>query len=95
MAPSENAKLFAPIDVGNMHLSHRIVMSPVTLFGCNAQGEHHELGAKYYGQRGSVRGTMIITEGTYIAESAIGWYHVPGVWTQGQIAGWKKVSSHA
>jgi hypothetical protein len=86
-----NMALFQPIQVGDMRLSHRVVMSPVTLFACNGRGEHYELGAKYYGQRASTKGTMIITEGTYIAERAIGWYNVPGIWTVGQIAGWKRV----
>ena len=81
--------LFQPIQVGDMRLSHRAVMSPVTLFACNSRGEHYELGAKYYGQRASTKGTMIITEGTYIAKRAIGWYNVPGIWTGGQIVGWK------
>jgi NADPH2 dehydrogenase len=83
--------LFQSIQVGDMRLSHRAVMSPVTLFACNSRGEHYELGSKYYGQRASTKGTMIITEGTYIAERAIGWYNVPGIWAVGQIAGWKKV----
>lgn len=83
--------LFQPIQVGDMRLSHRAVMSPVTLFACNSRGEHYKLGAKYYRQRASTKGTMIITEGTYIAERAVGWYNVPGIWTMGQIAGWTKV----
>jgi NADPH2 dehydrogenase len=86
-----NMALFQPIQVGDMRLSHRAVMSPVTLFACNSRREHYELGAKYYGQRASTKGTMIITEGTYIAERAVGWYNVPGIWTVGQIAGWKMV----
>jgi NADPH2 dehydrogenase len=83
--------LFQPIQVGDMRLSHRAVMSPVTLFACNSKREHYELGVTYYTQRASTKGTMIITEGTYIAERAVGWYNVPGIWTLGQIAGWKMV----
>ena len=34
----------------------------------------------------------MITEATVIAEKAGGFFGVPGIWSDEQIAGWKKVS---
>jgi NADPH2 dehydrogenase len=34
----------------------------------------------------------MITEATVVAEKAGGFFGVPGIWSDEQIAGWKKVS---
>ncbi len=47
--------------------------------------------AEYYAQRGSYPGTLLITEATFIAEEAGGNGNVPGIYTDEQVAGWKKV----
>jgi NADPH2 dehydrogenase len=47
--------------------------------------------AEYYSQRGSARGTLIITEATLIAEKAGGLDSVPGIWNEEQINAWKEV----
>ncbi|KAF7975567.1 hypothetical protein HWV62_9263 [Athelia sp. TMB] len=48
---------------------------------------------EYYAQRGSVPGTMLVTEATFIAAKAGGIPNVPGIWNEDQIEGWKKVTS--
>lgn len=47
--------------------------------------------ADYYTQRASTPGTLLITEATLISERAAGRRNVPGIWTKGQIAGWKSI----
>ena len=47
--------------------------------------------AEYYAQRASYPGTLLITEATFIAEEAGGNGNVPGIYTDEQVAGWKKV----
>jgi 2,4-dienoyl-CoA reductase-like NADH-dependent reductase (Old Yellow Enzyme family) len=47
---------------------------------------------EYYTQRADSPGTLMITEATLIAEKAGGYFGVPGIWSDEQIAGWKKVS---
>ncbi len=46
---------------------------------------------EYYSQRSKVPGTLLITEATYIAAEAGGSPHVPGIWSEAQIAAWKQV----
>ena len=36
-------------------------------------------------------GTLLITEATFIAQEAGGYRNVPGIWSEEQIAAWKKV----
>lgn len=84
-------KLFTPIQAGRVRLAHRVVLAPLTRGRANAQHVHSELAAEYYAQRASVPGTLLITEGTVIAAKATGVPFVPGVWTDEQIAAWRKV----
>lgn len=47
--------------------------------------------AEYYAQRACVPGTLLITEATIIAPPAGGYPSVPAIFSDEQIAGWKKV----
>jgi NADPH2 dehydrogenase len=78
--------------IGAMDLQHRVVMAPLTRFRADKDHVLGELGKTYYSQRSSIPGTLIITEATFIAPQAGGYAHVPGVWSDAQIAGWKAVS---
>ncbi|KAJ7121366.1 hypothetical protein C8R44DRAFT_622933 [Mycena epipterygia] len=84
------SKLFEPLTVGTAALQHRVVLAPLTRY--KASKEHVPylpLVAEYYTQRGSRPGTLLITEGTFIAARAGGYAHVPGIWSPEQIAAWK------
>lgn len=54
----------------------------------HAPGPH---AVKYYSQRSVVPGTLLITEATFIGEKAGGYFGVPGIYSDEQISGWKKV----
>lgn len=87
--------LFEPIKVGNSQLNHRVVFAPCTRVRATP-GTHIPsvpLMKTYYEQRASVPGTLIISEGTLIAEKASGMDNVPGIWSKEQIAAWREVSS--
>ncbi|TFK62757.1 NADH:flavin oxidoreductase/NADH oxidase [Pluteus cervinus] len=86
-------KLFQPLKVGNITLQHRVVLSPLTR---NRATEKTmvpvvPLVKKYYEQRGSTPGTLLITEATMIAPKAGGYFNVPGIFSQEQIDAWKEV----
>ncbi|KAH9066849.1 hypothetical protein EDB87DRAFT_1776119 [Lactarius vividus] len=91
MSPSVSA-LFQPLRVGTTDLQHRVVMAPLTRFRANKGHVHGELAKTYYAQRSSVPGTLIISEGTFIAPQAAGYANVPGIWNAAQIAGWKAIT---
>lgn len=83
--------LFQPLTVGNAKLQHRIVMAPMTRFRANAQYVPTDLTVQYYDQRASVPGTLIISEAAFIAPQAGGYADVPGIWSDEQVAAWRKV----
>ncbi|KAF5372381.1 hypothetical protein D9615_009310 [Tricholomella constricta] len=85
-------KLFQPLQVGDMTLQHRVVMAPLTRF--RADDKHVPLPhvIDYYTQRASVPGTLLISEATFIAQRAGGYPNAPGIWSDTQIAAWKKIT---
>ncbi len=85
------SKLFTPIKVGTSLLGHRAVLAPLTRYRANSAHVHGDLAVEHYEQRGSTPGTLLITEATFIAQRASGYAHVPGIWTDDQVAAWKRV----
>ncbi|KAH9852603.1 NADH:flavin oxidoreductase/NADH oxidase [Lenzites betulinus] len=84
-------KLFQPMQVGDVTVGHRVVLAPLTRMRANAKFAHTDLAVTYYGQRASVPGTLLITEATFIAPYAGLFPNAPGIWSDEQIAAWKKV----
>ncbi|GAA5826468.1 hypothetical protein JCM11251_002383 [Rhodosporidiobolus azoricus] len=88
---SKVAALFKPLKVGRMELSTRIAMAPLTRFRMNDRHAPEEVHAIYYSQRASTPGTLLISEATFIDERASGYKGAPGIFTDEQVQGWKKV----
>lgn len=83
--------LFQPIQLGNLQLSNRIVMPPMTRSRASQPGNlANEMMATYYGQRASAG--LIVAEGTQISPMGQGYAWTPGIYSPAQIAGWKKVT---
>lgn len=82
--------LFSPITVGPYNLSNRIFMAPMTR---NRAPETvpNSLMKTYYSQR--AKAGLIISEGTQISSQAIGYPGTPGIHTNEQVAGWKKITA--
>ena len=94
MGSIESAKkLFQSLRVGNVTLSHRVVLAPLSRFRADISLTPTALMEDYYAQRASVPGTLLISEGTFVAAQAAGFGQAPGIWNDEQIAGWKKVLS--
>ncbi|KAJ7511743.1 hypothetical protein B0H11DRAFT_1952865 [Mycena galericulata] len=85
-------KLFQSTRVGDMGLGHRIVFAPTTRFRADANHAPLPHVAEYYGQRASTPGSLLISEATFIAPRAGGYKHAPGIWSEEQIAAWRKVT---
>ena len=84
-------KLFSPVQLGPLTLSHRVVMAPLTRSRSQQPGDiPGDLMVEYYGQRAS-DGGLIISEATTISISGRGWFGAPGLYSDEQIAGWQKV----
>ena len=84
--------LFRPTKLGDIHLSHRVVLAPLTRFRADDNSVHTDLAVEYYRQRSSIPGTFLITEATVIAPQAAGYPNPPGIWNDDQVDAWKKVS---
>ncbi|KAG9259232.1 NADH:flavin oxidoreductase NADH oxidase family protein [Emericellopsis atlantica] len=91
ISPAES-KLFKPLKVGNCELQHRIALAPLTRYR-NGDGDHVPLPLmeKYYADRGSVPGTLVISEATAIAHSEEGQHNSPGFVSDAQVEGWRKI----
>ncbi|KAH9883454.1 hypothetical protein F4778DRAFT_660870 [Xylariomycetidae sp. FL2044] len=89
---AENTKLFTPFKIGPVNLDHRVVMAPLTRFRATKEGVPTPVMAQYYAQRAIVPGTLLISEATFITERAGGYANIPGLYTDAQLAGWKKVT---
>lgn len=80
--------IFDAYKLSEAELQNRMVMAPMTRSRSNNIGNvATELTAKYYQQRSSAG--LIVTEGTFISQEAIGVINVPGIHTAEQIEGWK------
>ncbi|KAJ3818614.1 hypothetical protein EV361DRAFT_801774 [Lentinula raphanica] len=83
--------LFKPAQVGNMSLKHRVALAPLTRLRANAAHVPNPIVTEHYVQRGSVPGTLLITEAALISHQAGGYAHVPGIWSDEQVARWKEI----
>ena len=86
---SAHPNLFDSLQLGAWSLPNRILMAPLTR--CRASEGHvpNDLNAEYYGQRASAG--LIISEATSVSPHGYGYPNTPGIHTDAQVEGWKKV----
>ncbi|MFC8047380.1 alkene reductase [Nocardia sp. NPDC057353] len=82
--------LFTPVTLGDLQLANRLVMAPLTRGRSGPDGIPGELVAEHYAQRAGTG--LIITEGTYTARDAQAFVGQPGIVTDAQVAGWRRVA---
>ena len=82
--------LFSPVKLGSIAMSNRMVMAPLTRNRSSMEGVPQEINVTYYEQRASAG--LIITEATPISPMGHGYPLLPGIYTDAQVAGWKKVT---
>ncbi|KAF7534174.1 hypothetical protein G7054_g6458 [Neopestalotiopsis clavispora] len=93
--PLKDTKLFSPLKLGAVELSHRIIQAPLTRM--RAEKESHGVHVpgsrvvEYYSQR-ATKGGLQLTEATDICLDASAYPGCPGIFTESQIAGWKAVT---
>lgn len=84
-------KLFTPLTIGTLTLSNRIVMAPLTRNRATPEGDvPNALMVDYYAQRASAG--LIISEGTQISPEGKGYIQTPGIYSDEQVAGWRKIT---
>ena len=87
--------IFDPITLGDLELSNRIIMAPLTRCRADAGRVPNALMAEYYGQRAGAG--LIITEGVSPSPNGLGYSRIPGIFTTEQARGWAEVvkAAHA
>lgn len=82
--------LFSPVNLGSISLKNRMVMAPLTRNRAAEGGVPQAMNVTYYEQRASAG--LIVTEATPISTMAHGYPALPGIYTDAQVAGWKRVT---
>jgi N-ethylmaleimide reductase len=83
--------LFAPYVLGDLRLANRMVMAPMTRCRAIDGNVPGPLSVTYYVQRAAAG--LIITEGSQVSPQGVGFFRTPGIYSEAQVAGWKKVTS--
>ena len=93
MLETTQITLSSPISLGDLSLEHRIIMAPLTRSrSVQPDSIPGDLMREYYEQRTS-EGGLIIGEATNISLKSRGWLGAPGLYSDPQVAGWKKITS--
>jgi N-ethylmaleimide reductase len=83
--------LFSPLRIGAFELAHRAVMAPLTRMRAEPGTlAPRALNAAYYAQR-ATPGGLLIAEASPVLPTGLGNPNVPGIYSEAQIAGWKRV----
>lgn len=85
-----NMDLFSRYEFGNIKLSNRMVMAPMTRCRAVEGNIPSPLAIKYYAQRSQAG--LIITEGSQVSPQGVGYIRTPGIYSPEQVAGWGKVT---
>ncbi len=82
--------LFTPLKLGDIEISNRIVMAPLTRCRADEGRVPNDLMAEYYLQRASAG--LIVSEATAVDPMGVGYPDTPGIWSQAQVEGWRRIT---
>ncbi|HEY5347806.1 MAG TPA: alkene reductase [Rhizomicrobium sp.] len=83
--------LFDPLKVGALTLPNRIVLAPLTRSRAHPDTRvPSDLAVEYYSQRAGAG--LMITEATSVSPQGVGYAGTPGIWSDEQTQGWKKIT---
>ncbi|KAF0257629.1 alkene reductase [Clavibacter michiganensis] len=83
-------KLFSPVALGALELPNRVAMAPLTRMRSDEHGVPGDIVVEYYRQRASTG--LIVSEGVFTSERSKAYPGQPGIVTDEQIAGWRRVT---
>lgn len=82
--------LFQPLKAGAFELRNRMVMAPLTRCRSSEGRVPNDMMAEYYAMRSDFG--MILSEATSVDPMGVGYPDTPGIWSDEQVVGWKKVT---
>jgi N-ethylmaleimide reductase len=88
----DHSELFKPLQLGALKLAHRIVMAPLTRNRAAQPGNvPWDLNVAYYAQR-ATPGGLLISEASQIMPEGQGYPATPGIYSDAQIEGWRRIT---
>ena len=86
-----SADLFSPFRMGDIELANRVVMAPLTRNRATPGADApNDLNVEYYRQRAGAG--LIVSEAAQISRQGQGYLWTPGIYTDAQVAGWRKIT---
>ncbi|MBD3945635.1 N-ethylmaleimide reductase [Nocardioides ganghwensis] len=83
--------LFEPLSLGAVRTQNRAFMAPLTRMRATVPGDvPNDLMREYYVQRASAG--LLISEGTQVSPEGKGYMDTPGIHSDEQVAGWRRVT---
>lgn len=83
--------LFSPITLGDLVLSNRVVMAPMTRNrAAMPSNAPQAINVTYYTQRAGAG--LIITEASQVSPEGVGYPATPGIYSDEQVQGWREVT---
>ncbi|GAA2346000.1 alkene reductase [Streptomyces kunmingensis] len=83
-------RLFTPVSLGDIELANRVAMAPLTRMRSGSSGVPGDLMIEHYEQRAHLG--LIVTEGVYSSPESQAFVGQPGIVTDEQVAGWRRVA---
>ncbi|EGO00660.1 hypothetical protein SERLA73DRAFT_50406 [Serpula lacrymans var. lacrymans S7.3] len=90
---TSHSALLSPLAIGPLTLRNRVIMSALTRSRSAPTNVPNEVNLEHYVQRARGGAGLIVTEGVLIEQQGTEWQNAPGIWSQEQVAAWKKITS--
>ncbi len=87
---ADRSVLFQPTRLGAVEAPNRVLMAPMTRNRAGRDGVPGPAVALYYAQRAGAG--LVVTEATQVAPEGQGYAFTPGIHTQAQAEGWRRVT---
>lgn len=87
---SDHSILFSPTTLGNIPISNRLVMAPMTRNRADAAGVPTPMMTTYYRQRASAG--LIVSEMTQVSPTGQAYILTPGIHNEPQVLAWREVT---
>lgn len=88
---TQDLNIFSPYPLGGLQLKNRAIMAPLTRSRAEDGNVPSPMAPQYYSGRAAAG--LIITEATQAGAGGQGYVSTPGVYSEEQIAAWKKVTA--
>ena len=82
--------LFTPLRIGDITVKNRLAMAPMTRQRSTLDGVPTDLNVEHYRQRATAG--LIVSEGIYPSAMGKGYLFTPGLHTDAQVTGWRRVT---